>query len=288
MKKIIFYIMTLVVAATLLIVPAAATEGFSGEEIESVTVTEAVVGSETVFGNEEISEVIGVIEDSGSRAEAILSLAEKLGITVEEAENIIDTFISLGDEYLGENAAWDKFSAAVSEDMQFWAVIIVAAAAALSILGMLVMLAARVIPYTRSAKAYGKQTVEFNERIAEANSQTLGEMKELFAAAAKKAEAYRAVIEEKETVIENLSAQIVALKEANAKERRDMLMAEVYNLRMLKLVCDRTAMPLADKATIDLFYAKGIDAIKSDLSPEDVQRLEAVIATLDKVGVIGG
>jgi hypothetical protein len=53
---------------------------------------------------------------------------------------------------------------------------------------------------------------------------------------------------------------------------------------MLKLVIDRTAMPMTDKATIDLFYANGMKAIEAELSEEDFAKLEKRLAMLDSVG----
>ena len=111
-------------------------------------------------------------------------------------------------------------------------------------------------------------------------------MKEIFLKAAEKEEVFERLIEQKEEVIKTLTEKIKDLEEKSESERVNMVSAEIYNLRILKLICDRTAMPLTDKATIDLFYAKGLDALKAELSAEDVEKIEKNLSTLDTVGDI--
>ena len=116
------------------------------------------------------------------------------------------------------------------------------------------------------------------------NSQALGKMMELYKAALENKAIYEKELLDKDSEILRCNEQIVQLKEARIKESKDMLIAAACNLRMLKLVIDRTAMPITDKATIDLFYANGMKAIEAELSEEDFAKLEKRLAMLDSVG----
>ncbi len=289
MKKVIIIIMAALafVAICVTALPTNATD----MEADSVfsDVTEEIELTESSESRLEIEsgvaeEIVSAIEGSESRAEAILSLAEKLGITTEEAEALINAVIDVGDEYLGETAWWVGFKNDVQQDIQFWTTAIVLICAVLAIVGGVFVLLAKTNPTMKKAMWGMSESLAINEKIKNENSQTLGDLKEIFAQAAEKEALFEDVIKQKEEYIEQLTAKIERLEAASAEERLNMVKAEIYNLRMLKLVCDRTAMPITDKATIDLFYAKGIDALKSELSPEDVEKIENTMAVLDSVG----
>lgn len=266
------------VSATDTVGDSVVTEPTEGSELTDSSAT----GLEIESG--EAAEIVSVIEGSESKSEAILSLVERLGITTEEAEALINAVIDVGDEYLGETAWWVGFKNDVQQDIQFWTTAIVLICAVLAIFGGVFVLLAKTNPTMKKAMWGMSESLAINEKIKNENSQTLGDLKEIFAQAAEKEALFEDVIKQKEEYIEQLTAKIERLEAASAEERLNMVKAEIYNLRMLKLVCDRTAMPITDKATIDLFYAKGIDALKSELSPEDVEKIEKTMSMLDSVG----
>ena len=297
MKKIFAIIIAtlVVVAITVTVIPAHAGDSGSAvvdttEAITEVTVTEGTAPiAETVtldINSAAANEIVEIIEQSDSRAEAILSIAEKLGITAEQAENILNTVIDVGDEYLGETEWWVGFKRDVQDDIQFWTTAIVLVCAVVAMIGGVFVLLAKVNPNVKKAMWGMQEALQITKSAKDENSQTLGELKEIFRKAAEKEEIFEKLIEQKEEVIKTLTEKIKDLEEKSEAERINMVSAEIYNLRILKLICDRTAMPLTDKATIDLFYAKGLDALKAELSAEDVEKIEKTLSTLDTVGDI--
>jgi adenylate kinase family enzyme len=78
--------------------------------------------------------------------------------------------------------------------------------------------------------------------------------------------------------------KIISLEEAYKREHRAVVTALTCALRVQKLICDRTAMPMIDKATVDSFYSRGVDALKEELDDGDAEKLDGVLGTLDKVG----
>lgn len=275
MKKILYVVFVVALALTLFTFGAGATETGATETTDVFTETGIVLDEE------EISQVIEVLDEAENKPEAILALAEKLGITTEQAETIINSFIVMGDEYFGDNAAWVSFSNAIGEDMQFWTVVLVAGAAVLSIIGMVFVMIARVAPNAKAAKAYSEQGVKFSKEIAEANSETLENLKALFAKALEKESEFEEIIKAKED-------KILLLEAAYDKEHRAVVTALCYALRVQKLICDRTSMPMTDKATIDNFYALGVDQLKTDMDNIDIEKLENILAILDEVGGSNG
>lgn len=284
MKKIFYSIIAIIIIASLGVIPAFATD------IETVAPdTEAVeTAAETVEIDSDVAEeIVDIIETSGTKAEAIIALAEKMGITVEEAEKLVDSMIEVGDKYLGETKWWVGFKSTVEADMQFW---IVVALIALTILALLSYSLTMHIKFSSPMKRID-YSINSENGIANTvkaacaeNSQTLAKMYNLYKDALEQKELYEADLLEKDAEILKCNEQMVQLKEARIKESKDMLIAAACNLRMLKLVIDRTAMPITDKATIDLFYANGMKAIEAELSEEDFAKLEQRLAVLDSVG----
>jgi hypothetical protein len=137
------------------------------------------------------------------------------------------------------------------------------------------------VDYTLNSEGGLADTVK---KSCEENSQALGKMLEIVDESKAQVEIYVKEIAEKEEEILKKENEIVQLKEARIRESQDMLIAAACNLRMLKLIVDRTAMPIKDKATIDLFYANGMQGIKAELSEEDFAKLEKRLAMLDSVG----
>ena len=247
--------------------------------------TEALPESDTpLINSEAIDEIVSIFEQSDSKPEAIIALAEKLGITTEEAEALINAVIVVGDETFGETDWWVVFKQSVQEDMQFWAVVIVVVIAAITILCGIFVLLAKTNPTMKKTLWKMTQIGKDAETMSANISETLVNLEKQYAAALEKEELFEQLLEKKEETIAELTAKIKDIEEAGETDRLNMINAEMYILRMIKLICDRTAMPITDKATIDLFYTKGIDALSSGLTDEDVDKIEKTISTLDSVG----
>ncbi len=255
--------------------------GASATETEAITETEV----ETLYEveSEEAADIVDVISKAESKADAIFAVAEKLGISYEDAEGLVNSVLALGDKYLGENAGWVRFKEKVLGNMEFWALVAVIALVGLALLWCAL---------SNHIKNRRFKNVEFNmsevsgtaAAVKDINSQALAKMFEM-------AEESRAKEAEHKQYIEELVKKITELKEENVaqdreliKTQRDILTATLNMLRIEKLICDRTRMPMADKATIDHFYATGVDPLLSQLPAEDAKAVEELAKTLDTVG----
>ena len=298
MKKIILYIaiLSLVLCAAVVTVSATETELVDTVEITETIgdmITEAATEATTetditdesvIIDAEDASEIIDIIENSDNRSDVVLAIISKYGCTPEEAEEMLDTFIALGDKYLGENSNWIGFKKDVQENTQFWIVVIMGSVAILAIVGGTFVLLGKTNPTMRRAMFGMSESLKISDGMTNKNSQTLEEMKGLYKETMDKLVEYKAAIKDKDDEILALNRHIETLKTAIKKERSNMLYAEMYNLRMLKLIIDRTTMPVADKSTIDHWYEMGIDAIKEELSPEDAEKADAMLETLNVIG----
>ena len=284
MKKIFYTIIAIIMIAALGVLPTFATDTktVTPETEAAETVTEALE-----IDSEAASEIVDIIEASGTKAEAIVALAEKMGISIEDAEKLVDSMIEVGDKYLGDTKWWVGFKSTVESDMQFWIVVALIALVVLALLSYSLTMHIKFsspmkrLDYSMNSEHGLANTVKAS---CDENSQALGKMMELYKAALENKAIYEKELLDKDGEILRCNEQIVQLKEARIKESKDMLIAAACNLRMLKLVIDRTAMPITDKATIDLFYANGMKAIEAELSEEDFAKLEKRLAMLDSVG----
>lgn len=300
MKRIIYIASAIIIACALMIIPAYATETEAVTDAVTETLEytgETTVESETsgtteseteavsaVIDGEAASDIINMIEKSENKSDLILALVEKYGCTIEEAEEILNSFIALGDKYLAGNEVWIGFKKDVRENTQFWAMIIACVIAILAIIGGVFVLLGKTNPTMRKAMFGMTEALDIGRKQYEANNFALDEIKTIAAASAEKEALHEKIIEQKNEEIQKLAEELKSLKESNKKERRNMLMAEAYNMRILKLICDRAAMPVSDKATIDMWYAKGIDSIKDELNASDIQKIDSMSAMLDSIG----
>ena len=153
-------------------------------------------------------------------------------------------------------------------------------------LGGIFVLLGKTNPTMRRAMFGMNEALSISKKQYEENSQTLANMLKTVEESKKKEELYEEEIQKKEDAILALEEKIELLEEHNEKERKNMLIAETYNLRMLKLICDRTAMPITDKSMIDLWYAKGIESIKDELNEEDIKKINSMFEMLSGIGGI--
>ena len=290
MKK---YIKMLIILLCLVIVAGVARAVVSAEDSgpsQSPSVTALPEGEPDVIEavetevhiDEEIaSEVVDIVVNADNKNEAILNVAQKVGVDVNKAEAIVDSIIETGDLYFGEDAWWAGFKEDIIANKNFWITVVLCILCGIAILGMIFVFVAKVVPILNKSNFGMNEMFKLSSGMQEANSQTLGKIEELAARVAEKDEAYNKLLAEKEEHIEKLVERIAEMKAAAEKERRSMVLAESYNLQILKLICSRTALPLADKAAIDLWYTKAMESLKSELSVEDIKKIENVAATLE-------
>ena len=156
MKKICFFVIIamLLIAITL---PAKAAES-EPVEVDSETETETA----SIHIDEEIaSEVVDVVVSADSKNEAIILIANKLNVSVEKAEAIVDTIIATGDTYFGENAWWTGFKEDIISNRNFWITVILCILSGLTIFGMIFVFVAKINP-TLNKSNYGMNKKDRN------------------------------------------------------------------------------------------------------------------------------
>ena len=278
MKKIFICLITFVILFALT-VPVMATESSTATDM-----TEAMSETSIEISEDDAEDIIGIIETSESRGDAILALAEKIGISAEEAEGIIDTFIALGDKYFGESSTWAKFKTSLQEDKQFWISVFVAGAAVIAIIAFGFILLAKTNPTMRKAMFGMEESVKINKTIAQANSQTLENIEKNFADMSQKMlKMSGQLLEKKETIIA-LQEELKVLKQAQEKMARRMLKAEMYDLQAHKLTLARSNLPMTDKSALELWFARAEESLKEELGGEDVGQLGELIDEGDNNG----
>ena len=125
MKKIIcFLICAAVIFAAVL--PIAASE----------TATEVVTEATTEAVTEVVTEAD--IDGSMSLSEMILALAQKFGISVEDAEELVGDVKNVGDKYLEGNGLWDKISEDIQKNPAKWTIYGIVALLVLFLIGVLI------------------------------------------------------------------------------------------------------------------------------------------------------
>lgn len=125
MKKIIcFLICAAIIFAAVL--PIAASE--TAEEVVTEATTEAVT--------EVVTEAD--IDGAMSLSEMILALAQKFGISIEDAEELVGDVKDVGDKYLEGNSLWDKISEDIQNNPAKWTIYGIVALLVLFLIGVLI------------------------------------------------------------------------------------------------------------------------------------------------------
>lgn len=190
MKKIFYYMIALVMVISLAVVPAVATEAeteaitesevveTASEAIGAVTETEQVSEIDTKTETEadtesetETTDIAAIIGSSESRLDAIVKLAGTLGITLDEAEALLDKMVAIGDEHFGENDFWLNIRESIENNPDTWTIAILTV---LMLLALVIFLIRGLIKNTL-AQATNKMNIEDIKKTEAVNSQRLTE-----------------------------------------------------------------------------------------------------------------
>lgn len=132
MKKVFYSIIALILVTCFAAVPVFATEGEQVDVVE--TVDEAVTENDTVV-DETVDEVVDtetegetvniaeIIGSAESRLDAIVKIAGAMGVTLEDAEALLDKMVSLGDQHLGESDVWSNIKTSIEENPEEWTIV---------------------------------------------------------------------------------------------------------------------------------------------------------------------
>ena len=125
-KKFLITTVSLITVIAVLCVPAWAME------TDTMVATDGV--SETVT---EVTEGI-VIDEGATLSEVILDLANRYGISVTEAEELVKTIKSVGDRYFGESDIWEMVVEDMGANPAKWTLIALVFLLLLALIGVLI------------------------------------------------------------------------------------------------------------------------------------------------------
>lgn len=159
MKKLIIAVMMIVVLLFALPVAADETEAYTevdstaeGTEytgadtaIEDTTVAETTAAETTTVGTtigeteaDVTTEDLIEIDKDTSFSEVVLAIADKFGISIEEAEKMVGNIRELGDKYLSDSDLWDEVTADMDANPARWTVIGLMAVLIIFLIGLLI------------------------------------------------------------------------------------------------------------------------------------------------------
>lgn len=254
----------------------AITEAIESTEAESVTETEAVteMEAETESGTDEV--IAGIVEDVEAgrmtAKEAILKIAEVAGIDREQAEELIGSAIELGDAYLKDMPIWERMKASISENLEFWIVVLVAGSAIIAILGGALMLVIKVARPIERVDYNTESTLKDSAENKKAISQTLANLLEKMQFTLDEDAKMKRELAERDTRHQENEEKLAAVLAENAELKRGMIDSEMYIMQILKLIYSRTDLTLTDKSVLDLWMAKAEASLKDKMTAEDILR----------------
>lgn len=274
MKKIFIAVMAVMMALTLLIVSAGATEGDSGaaESLSIENATESIFeGSETMAEVESVLDSIEsdtaaesyidedildeLISGSESKAQAVIKLADAMGITVEDAEALIDKFITFGDKHFENSDLWVSLKQDVSEHPDKWIII---AIVALAFVALIVFLIRSVIKNTLTQTNTKLRMLSIEEHAKGVEKQG-EELKVQFTALKEEADEMRETLD---TVLQLLMSEAEAVGSLKSNSDTSLKLSEesaFQILQLLNIAMDRkvpTVTPEARKLWYDNSVAK--------------------------------
>ena len=276
MKRKFIAIMAVIMVLALLTVGAGATEGDSGtvESLSPENATESIFeGSETVaeaesestldaiesetFAESYIDEdILGeLISGSESKTQAVIKLAEAMGITVEDAEALIDKFITFGDEHFEDSDLWSALKQDVNLHPDKWIII---ALVALAFVALVVFLIRSVIKNTLTQTNTKIKMASIEEHAKGVEKQG-EELKVQFTALKEEADEMRETLD---TVLQLLMSAAEAVGSLKSNSDTSLKLSEesaFQILQLLNIAMDRkvpTVTPEARKLWYDNSVAK--------------------------------
>ena len=229
-------------------------------------------GGGAYIDDEAVSELIA---GTGSKVEAVVLIAGLFGISVEEAETMVDNFIAFGDQHFEDSDIWAAVRADASKHPEKWVmyalILLVLAAVAGVIIRCLI----------KNAMTQTNNKLKFKE-INEHEEETclkldeikilLGEIKE------KEAELYKIERENEElkgliqnviALIEGESAAVDSLKANSETSLKVNEETALQIVQLLNIAMDRK-VPIASAGARKLWYEDAITKIKEKAGMTEV------------------
>ena len=244
----------------------------------------------------DIGEVHEIVENSSSFSEAVIEIAERFGISIEDAEGLVADMKALGDKYLGESELWSIIKNDMSLNPEKYVVIalvillLVALIAfmlkwIISNMGQLRTLKMNVASLKKSVDGDDSEdgTLSLRSLITAKN----GEIKAL---EEKDAALEQEIIKLREQAIEvTKSAEAVTKVADDVKKNTESALnvAQESALQIAQLLCiamDKGKMPVVSKEARQIWYENAQAKIKAAASIEeenvDADKVDKTVQTV--------
>jgi hypothetical protein len=240
------------------------TEAVVTTEAATVAATEEIVSADaTIAYSEEITEIDGealveIIEGSESKTQAVIKLAEMMGITVEDAEALIDKFITFGDEHFEDSDLWATLKADVETHPDKWIII---ALVALAFVALVVFLIRSTVKNTLTQTNTKIKIGAIESHAAGVEAQVKENKAELDAIKAE-ADELREMLG---TILELITIEREAVDSLKANSDTSLKVTEesaFQILQLLNIAMDRK-VPIVNEAARKLWYQDAVAKVKA-------------------------
>lgn len=303
MKRYIFAAFAVLMILSLFVLSAGASESVSGivEGLESESSSDGVFeGSETIAETVtrapdvegSVAESAGIDADvlmdavSGaqSKAEAVIKIAELFGISISDAEELLDGFVAFGDEHFEESDMWLTIRSDIVTHPDKWTII---AIAALGFVALMVFLIRSAIKNTltqtntklkladiddhqlasdKKLLALDADNKEIKELVGDVKAMLEGKSEEL----KRENEELKALLETVRGLIEGESAAVDSLKANSETSLKVTEESALQILQLLNIAMDRK-VPIATKEARKLWYDDAVAKVKAKAGIADTE-----------------
>ena len=256
--------LTVIVGAFRAIVSAEDSVIESNEAMVTEAITEAVV-EEAI----DIGVVNEIIKDSDTISDAIISVASKFGITIEDAEALVEDVVHLGDKYLGETEIWEVIKGDIRANPEKYILI----ALCFLMFIALVVFIIRWIVHNMSQLRTLKMNVAGLKKSVDGDDSEEGKALSLRSLITAKNAEIKA-LEEKDAALEKeviklreeAAAVTRAAEEVKKNTTNALNITQESALQIAQLLCiamDKGKMPVVSKEARELWYSNAQSKIKA-------------------------
>lgn len=286
MKRILVFTLAAVMVLSLFVVGAGAIESdtaadvgaeaesaaesvFEGSEAEQESAADTVLVPEASTESESEAYIDGdilddIISGSESKTQAVIKLAEAMGITVEDAEALIDKFITFGDEHFEDSDLWSALKQDVNLHPDKWIMI---ALIALAFVALVVFLIRSVIKNTLT-QTNTKIKMASIEEHAKGMEKQGEELTVKFTALKEEADEMRETLD---TVLQLLMSEAEAVGSLKSNSDTSLKLSEesaFQILQLLNIAMDRK-VPVVTPEARKLWYDNSVAKLKKTVGEAD-------------------
>ena len=250
-----------VIMAILMVLPCAATEAVSEDVTEEISI--------------DIAEVHEIIDDASSFSEAVIAIADRFGISIEDAEELVADIKALGDKYLGETALWETIKNDMTVNPEKYVLI----ALCFLMFIALVVFIIRWIVHNMSQLRMLKMNVTSLKKSVDGDDSEEGKALSLRSLITAKNDEIKA-LEEKDAALEQeviklreeAAAVTRAAEEVKKNTTNALSVTQESALQIAQLLCiamDNGKMPIVTKEARELWYSNAQTKIKAAAGIEE-------------------